>query len=83
MTTEILCCSIVELAAISRAAKGSYQEELLAGRAPWGGGNMKRLESQFMLIERLRAMRGLRVIHKNNHLTIRGSLTEDGFCMKF
>lgn len=86
MTTEILRCSVVEREAIKRASRGIYQDELLDGTAPWGGGNRAKLASQRSLIERLNCVAGLLVLEDNSGprptVTIWGSLTADGFGKK-
>lgn len=81
MTTEIVRCSITELVAIDRAARGDRQLALLRGARPW-----TRRDHPFL--ERLRDVRGIHVIEENYydgktvHVTIYGSLTMDGFRRK-
>ena len=80
--TRLERLSVVEREAIMRAARGFYQEDLLDGLEPWGGCNAGKLRSQDGLLARLRAVRGLRVVEKNNVVAITGSLDPDGFARR-
>ena len=79
MTTDIVRCSIVELVAIERAARGHRQHMLLAGLATW-----TRRDHAFL--ERLRDVRGLNVIEDHGvrpaHVTICGTIRPDGFARR-
>lgn len=80
--TRLERLSVVEREAVSRAARGFYQEDLLDGVEPWGGRVASKRKSQAGLLARLRAVRGLRVCEDNNAVLITGTLDPDGFARR-
>lgn len=78
MTTTVTRCSIVELVAVYRAARGDRQHALLHGKTPW-------TRRDYPFLERLRDVRGLLVIEDHatdTHVTICGSIGIDGFARR-
>ena len=77
--TDLVRCSVLELAAIERTIRGNRQHKLLLGRVPW-------TRRDRPLLERLRNVRGLNVIEDHaepTHVTIAGTVRPDGFNKKF
>lgn len=79
-TTTLVRCSINELVAIERACKGERQLQVVLGNAPW-------TRRDYLLLERLRDLRGVLVIEDHvtvpMHVTIAGTVRPDGFTKKF
>ena len=77
--TNVIRCSVVELVAIDRAARGRRQRELLLGLVPWA-------RRDYALLERLRDVRGVTVIEAHGtermHVTVYGNVRTDGFTKK-